>query len=61
MRRCCTGAAQHNRAPQAEKLITQNKVQALFGCRASACRKAVKTAVEKHHHLLFYPLITQER
>lgn len=43
-------------AQQAEKLITQDKVQALFGCWTSTCRKAVKTVVEKHHHLLFYPL-----
>jgi urea transport system substrate-binding protein len=43
-------------AQQAEKLITQDKVQALFGCWTSACRKAVKPVVEKHHHLLFYPL-----
>lgn len=43
-------------AQQAEKLITQDGVQALFGCWTSSCRKAVKTVVEKHHHLLFYPL-----
>ena len=43
-------------AQQAEKLITKDSVQALFGCWTSACRKAVKTVVEKHHHLLFYPL-----
>ena len=43
-------------AQQAEKLITQDGVQALFGCWTSACRKAVKTVVEKHRHLLFYPL-----
>lgn len=43
-------------AQQAEKLITQDKVQALFGCWTSDCRKAVKPVVEKHHHLLFYPL-----
>jgi urea transport system substrate-binding protein len=43
-------------AQQAEKLITQDKVQALFGCWTSACRKAVKPVVEKHHHLLFYPV-----
>ena len=43
-------------AQQAEKLITQDGVQALFGCWTSACRKAVKAVVEKHHHLLFYPL-----
>lgn len=43
-------------AQQAEELITRNGVQALFGCWTSACRKAVKTVVEKHDHLLFYPL-----
>lgn len=43
-------------AQQAEQLITQDGVQALFGCWTSTCRKAVKTVVEKHHHLLFYPL-----
>ncbi len=43
-------------AQQAEKLITQDKVQALFGCWTSDCRKAVKTVVEQHRHLLFYPL-----
>lgn len=43
-------------AQQAEKLIAQDKVQALFGCWTSACRKAVKPVVEKHHHLLFYPV-----
>lgn len=43
-------------AQQAEKLIAQDKVQALFGCWTSGCRKAVKTVVEKHRHLLFYPL-----
>lgn len=43
-------------AQQAEKLITLDGVQALFGCWTSACRKAVKPVVEKHHHLLFYPL-----
>lgn len=43
-------------AQQAAKLIIRDGVQALFGCWTSACRKAVKTVVEKHHHLLFYPL-----
>lgn len=43
-------------AQQAEKLITQEGVQALFGCWTSACRKAVKPVVEKYHHLLFYPV-----
>ncbi|MDP4029138.1 MAG: ABC transporter substrate-binding protein [Gallionella sp.] len=43
-------------AQQAERLIAREGAQALFGCWTSACRKAVKTVVEKHHHLLFYPL-----
>ena len=43
-------------ATQAERLIAVDKVQALIGCWTSACRKAVKTVVEKHHHLLFYPV-----
>ncbi|MBI3479322.1 MAG: ABC transporter substrate-binding protein [Nitrosomonadales bacterium] len=43
-------------AQQAEKLIAQDGVQALFGCWTSACRKEVKAVVEKHHHLFFYPL-----
>ncbi len=43
-------------AQQAERLILEEDVQALFGCWTSACRKEVKKVVEKHHHLLFYPL-----
>jgi urea transport system substrate-binding protein len=43
-------------AQQAERLITQEKVSALFGCWTSICRKAVKPVVEKHQHLLFYPM-----
>ncbi|QBQ56585.1 ABC transporter substrate-binding protein [Nitrosococcus wardiae] len=43
-------------AYQAERLITQEEVQALFGCWTSACRKAVKPVVEKYQHLLFYPV-----
>jgi urea transport system substrate-binding protein len=43
-------------AQQAEKLITEEKVSALFGCWTSTCRKAVKPVVEKHRHLLFYPV-----
>jgi urea transport system substrate-binding protein len=43
-------------AQQAEKMITRDKVQALFGCWTSDCRKALKHVVEKYHHLLFYPL-----
>ena len=43
-------------AAEAERLITQEKVSALFACWTSSCRKAVKPVVEKHHHLMFYPL-----
>lgn len=43
-------------AQQAEEFISRKGVQALFGCWTSDCRKAVRTVVEKHHHLLFYPL-----
>jgi len=43
-------------AAEAERLIEKEKVSVLFGCWTSACRKAVKAVVEKHHHLLFYPL-----
>ncbi|MFA6902481.1 MAG: ABC transporter substrate-binding protein [Gallionellaceae bacterium] len=43
-------------AEQAERLITEEKVSVLFGCWTSSCRKAVKPVVEKHQHLLFYPV-----
>ena len=43
-------------AEQAERLIAEEKVSVLFGCWASSCRKEVKTVVEKHNHLLFYPV-----
>lgn len=43
-------------AKEAERLIAQEHVSVLFGCWTSACRKAVKPVVEKHQHLLFYPL-----
>lgn len=43
-------------AQQAQRLIEQHKVQALFGCWTSSCRKSVRQVVEAHHHLLFYPL-----
>lgn len=43
-------------AEQAEGLIARDRVAALFGCWSSGCRKAVKRVVEKHRHLLFYPL-----
>jgi len=43
-------------AAEAERLIVSEKVSALFACWTSACRKAVKPVVEKHRHLMFYPL-----
>jgi urea transport system substrate-binding protein len=43
-------------AAEAERLIMSEKVSALFACWTSACRKAVKPVVEKHQHLMFYPL-----
>ncbi len=43
-------------AAEAERLITQEKVSAVFGCWTSASRKSVKPVFEKYGHLLFYPL-----
>ena len=43
-------------AREAERLIASDKVSALFACWTSACRKAVKPVVERHRHLMFYPL-----
>lgn len=43
-------------AAEAERLITTEKVSALFACWTSSCRKAVKPVVEKHRHLMFYPI-----
>jgi urea transport system substrate-binding protein len=43
-------------AQKAEKLITTDRVCTIFGCWTSASRKAVKPVVEKHNHLLFYPV-----
>jgi urea transport system substrate-binding protein len=43
-------------AREAERLITQEQVAALFGCWNSGCRKRVKAVVERHNHLLFYPV-----
>lgn len=41
---------------EAERLILDEGVVALFGTWTSAHRKAVKSVVEKHGSLLFYPL-----
>jgi urea transport system substrate-binding protein len=43
-------------AEQAERLIATEHVAVLFGCWTSACRKAVLPIVERHDHLLFYPV-----
>lgn len=43
-------------ARQAEALITEHRVGVIFGCWTSASRKAVKPVLERHDHLLFYPL-----
>ncbi len=43
-------------AAEAERLISEKKVSALFACWTSACRKTLKPLVEKHNHLMFYPL-----
>lgn len=43
-------------AREAERLITEAQVSALFGCWTSACRKAVLPVVEGHQHLMFYPV-----
>ncbi|HSW73768.1 MAG TPA: transporter substrate-binding protein [Candidatus Limnocylindria bacterium] len=43
-------------AQEAERLITQEKVSAIFGCWLSSCRKAVKPVVEKYNNLLMYPV-----
>jgi len=43
-------------AEQAERLITEEKVVALFGCWTSPSRIFVKKVVEKYNILLFYPV-----
>jgi urea transport system substrate-binding protein len=43
-------------AKEAEKLITEKKVDVVFGCWTSASRKTVKPVFEKYNHLLFYPV-----
>jgi urea transport system substrate-binding protein len=41
---------------KAVKLIEQDRVSSIVGCWTSASRKAVKAIVEKHDHLLLYPV-----
>ncbi len=43
-------------AREAQRLIEQEKVSAIFGCWTSASRKSVKPVVEQNDHLLIYPM-----
>ena len=43
-------------ANEAERLIVQEHVDVIFGCWSSASRKAVLPVLERHDHLLFYPV-----
>ncbi len=43
-------------AQEAERLIAEEKVDVLFGCWSSASRKVVLPVLQRHQHLLFYPL-----
>lgn len=43
-------------AKEASRLITREKVDVLFACWTSQCRKTVKPVVELNHHLMFYPV-----
>ena len=51
----CRSDADHC-AREAERLIGTERVSALFGCWESDCRRSVRRVVERHRHLLFYPL-----
>lgn len=41
----------------AERLITQDRVNVIFGCYMSSSRKAVIPVIERHNKLLFYPTL----
>jgi urea transport system substrate-binding protein len=43
-------------AAEAQRLITEAQVQVILGCWTTASRKSVKSVVERHRHLLFYPI-----
>ena len=43
-------------AREAERLILEERVSTIFGCWTSSSRKRVKAIIEKHDHLLIYPL-----
>jgi branched-chain amino acid transport system substrate-binding protein len=44
-------------AQLADRLITQDRVNAIFGCYMSSSRKAVIPVIEKWNKLLFYPTL----
>lgn len=44
-----------NSAKEAERLITEEGVSAIFGCSTTACLRTVESVIEKHDSLLFYP------
>lgn len=46
-------------AREADRLITRDEVCTIFGCWTSASRKSVKEVVEKHNHLLVYPMFSE--
>jgi urea transport system substrate-binding protein len=43
-------------AKEAERLITEDKVVTLFGGWTSASRKSMRPVIERHDHLLIYPV-----
>ena len=43
-------------AEKARQLITQDKVNVVFGCWTSVSRKSVLPVFKEHNHLLFYPV-----
>ena len=43
-------------AIEAERLIVEEEVSAIFGGWTSASRKTMKPVIEEHEHLLFYPV-----
>lgn len=43
-------------AHEAERLIKDERVSAVFGCWTSGSRKTVRPVIERYNHLMFYPL-----
>lgn len=43
-------------AKEVKRLITEEKVDAIFGCWTSSCRKTIKPIVENYQHIFFYPV-----